>query len=236
MKSQMRPIIFSDAMVRAILDGKKTQTRRLVKLPTGFERIDRVYQIGDSWRIDESNPHGISRQVTCPYGEQGDRLWVRERWRPLSRHATPSMEHPPVVDVGGAVPTYQVQRGVAYCADGAIAWADGCEKIYDATGRPPRGAKSHLAEANGPIRWKPSIHMPRRASRIDLELTDVRAQYLNDISEADARAEGCDAGKNMREGSCRDLFSVLWDGINSERAPWASNPWVWALTFKKVTP
>jgi hypothetical protein len=195
-----RPIPFSDAMVRAILDGTKTQTRRLVRPPTGFERIDRVYPIGGGWRIDESNPYGIARQVTCPYGVPGDRLWVRETWN----------------KEGGSL---------SYRADGD--WiADYRAAAESGSGVPRRPD----------LKWRPSIFLPRWASRITLELTDVRAERLQDITDEDARAEGCDAGENMREGSCRDLFSVLWDSINAERALWVGNPWVWALTFKRVKP
>lgn len=186
------PILFSAAMVRAILDGTKTQTRRLVKLPTGFERIDRVYPIGDGWRIDESNPHGIARQVTCPYGVPGDRLWVKEA---ITRDIYADTSH--------------------FRADSAPTKADAWP-------------------------WKrrmlPGMFMPKGLRRITLELIDVRVERLQDISEKDARAEGCIASEGTH-GTCdaRTRYSELWDRINGPGA-WDLNPWVWALTFKRMKP
>lgn len=151
-----RPILFSGPMVKAILAGKKTQTRRLVKAPRGSE------------------PSHAGVDFGCPYGQLFDRLWVRESWQ--CNHAD------------------QDRSKVNYRADG-----------------------------RDRLLWTPSIHMPRWASRITLEVTDVRVQRLQDISEEDAKAEGAEG---------REAFASLWDAINGNRASWASNPWTWAIGFR----
>jgi hypothetical protein len=169
-----RPILFSGPMVRALLEGRKTQTRRIVK----------------------GHPHVLPPlNIGCPYGVPGDRLWVRETWHPS--------------DSGPEL----------YAAD------------YDSK------------ERAGVEAWKPSIHMPRRASRITLEVTDVRVERLQDITEDEARAEGCDGKScpvgNLRAWSasqCRYQFAWLWDEINGSRAAWSDNPYVWAITFRRIQP
>ena len=176
------PILFSDAMVRAILDGTKTQTRRLVR-----PNVRWLVPDTGEWMVTIAD---MLRD--CPYGVPGDRPWVKEA---VTRDLYADTSH--------------------FRADSAPTKADAWP-------------------------WKrrmlPGMFMPKGLQRITLELTDVRAERLQDITDEDARAEGCDAGENMREGSCRDLFSVLWDSINHKRAPWESNPWVWALTLKRVKP
>lgn len=223
------PILFSGPMVRAILEGRKTQTRR----PIGFPRRGAfaLQDDGSGWWPYQSDDgesttcdDGIERPMSCPFGQPGDRLWVRETW------ASP-------------------QPGiVAYRADGeAGAWmGDGGGGriwvhhgwIHGATDGTREGRWYGLSKYGG--RWRPSIHMPRRASRITLEVTDVRVQRLQEISEEDARAEGMGIsdGRAMcgPQWSFRDGFSDLWDSINGKRAPWESNPWVWAVSFRQVAP
>ncbi len=188
-----RPILFSAPMVRAILAGTKTQTRRVVKDP------------GLPCATDAQQRDCIRRAIGCPYGQPGDRLWVREAWG--------------VYDQG--FDTAEESAFVVYRAD---------------TDRPD------------PKRWRPSIHMPRWASRITLEITDVRVQRLQDISEADADAEvfgggfphvvlpelfpDADAAGGLSIPEC---FRVLWESINGAGS-WETNPWVWALTFHRVAP
>lgn len=162
-----RPILFSAPMIRALLDGKKTQTRRVPWSPQH-----------DGW-------------VPCPYGGPGDRLWVKETFAPC---------------------TARVRKGhFHYRADGAVGHrisTNGGDAWWERTGH-TTGLADHsllgvwLAQ---PSKWKPSIFMPRGASRITLEVTGVRVERLQAISEADAVAEGC------------------------------ANPWVWAISFKRVTP
>ena len=220
-----RPILFSDPMVRAILDGRKTQTRRLLKpMPPSPEDVRAKGGVGPSFiasdrERDMWRPCGSvwavrdacgAEQWRCPYGAAGDRLWVRETWN----------------RDGGAI---------SYRADG-----DWIADYLGATTEP-----SHVPK------WRPSIFLKREDSRIALEVTSVRVERLADISEADANAEGVDAmdgvidevalchrAKEMGETptDARVWFSVLWDSINGERAAWASNPWVWAVEFKMVQP
>lgn len=180
-----RPILFSGAMVRAILDGRKTQTRRIVKPVRGFERhnICTPSMMADPWAVwwhgSEFDRVGCSQE--CPYGRPGDRLWVRESFTHFGPRYIYRADYP-----GDFTP------------------------ISDGIGGP----------------WKPSIHLPRAASRITLGVTDVRVERLNNISAEDAKAEGCD--------SCTpyDQFRALWDSINGKTFPWASNPWVWVVSFE----
>lgn len=186
-----RPILFSGEMVRAILEGRKSQTRRvIVPQPMRGHWIDRVKGYSEAWAEYFSNAkvHGT---LSCPYGEVGDRLWVREAWR----------KHPEF--------DYRGPGGCLYFAD--------------------RGHKF-----DGP--WKPSIHMPRWASRITLEVTSIRVERLRDISEEDAEAEGIQFIRDVPDVdetlSAKELFEVLWDSINGKRGyGWKVNPWVWVVGF-----
>lgn len=186
-----RPILFSGAMVRAILNGRKNQTRRVVR-PDG-------------------DP--TDSALRCPYGAPGDRLWVRETWavgRVFDRTRP------------AEIPT--VERDVP------VWWrADGFAEESDNRGR-----------------WRPSIHMPRWASRITLDIVSVRVERLQAITEADAFAEGVEANPYvMCDGttdeamsiSARDNFRALWDSINGKRlgCSWGANPWVWVVEFRGTT-
>lgn len=189
-----RPILFSGEMVRAILDGRKTQTRRPVT--TGLEEFftrgigsgctETIWK--DKKRTLNVGGGGDTRAVVihmlCPFGKVGDRLWVRETWQEKS--------------VTGWSPLH------------------GCEMDED-----------HLVYRadGGPGPWRPSIHMPRWASRITLEITDVRVQRVQEISEGDAREEGRQS---------REELSGTWDAIYADKYSWAANPWVWAITFRRV--
>jgi hypothetical protein len=191
-----RPIIFSAPMVRAILGGTKTQTRRALA-PDLF-----ISSGGAVVRMASAGPAttGI-REAHCPYWRQpGDRLWVREAW---SRD-----------EEDGAL-FYRADVGTGNEAD------DWQRNIDD-------GASGY--------RWKPSIFMPRCASRILLDVTDVRVERLHDISEADAIAEGVNA-KHTADASytARESYAVLWEQINGPGS-WDATPWVWVIEFKRVTP
>jgi hypothetical protein len=213
-----RPIIFSAEMVRAILAGRKTQTRRVMKL-TSLGHIKAPIMYG---RHKPDNPRALA---ACPYGAPGDTLWVRE----AVAHGEGLKYH------------------VAYKADSQCgAWG------WDGDGNPLFSSHGHVLEGDAGRavgnygmhrygkRWTPSIHMPRWASRITLRITDVRVERLQDISEDDARAEGCEPVGWIDEtdvgmSSYREGFTRLWNTINGVGA-WEANPWVWVIEFERVKP
>lgn len=217
-----RPILFSGEMVRAIIEGRKTQTRRVVKSPhtqeAGAWSFDPERGLWESGIAGDHGAMGHGEWVRCPYGVPGDRLWVRETAR---AEELPSG-----------------QDGVRYAADDAfipINSQQSAESWLD---------MYHYAGRTGSL--VPSIHMPRWASRITLEVTGVRIERLQDISEADARAEGvesqfvdgygCWVNYELGDGtwcnSARGSFCTLWDSINAKRGyGWDVNPWVWVVEF-----
>lgn len=204
-----RPILFSGPMVRAILDGRKTQTRRVVKpqFPPDVDEVserpalDPVLKCVVSGHSGEwEDCHGLDEVRRCPYGQPGDRMWVKE----------------------------------TYSAHGAF--GDLGRKFY-------RADIADGKEPNG-MHWRPSIFMSRSASRITLEVVSVRVECLNDISEADAKAEGViDRGNywlpseelNEPCSFAYGAYRTLWESINGPGS-WAANPWVWVVTFKRVSP
>ncbi|WP_409259400.1 hypothetical protein [Pseudomonas sp. KCJK9009] len=217
-QAKERPILFSGPMVRAILDGRKTVTRRPIKPSMrGFDVSFELHQQDDgSWRplhtFDEScmDDQGTEHPVVCPYGKPGDRLWVRETWY---------CDH------------FEVMRGPYLKPanlDATEARGDGT-LVYAADGLTPY-------EADQPA-WKPSIHMPRWASRILLEVTDVRVERLQAISIGQICKEGL--ARSIYEftpvTTAFDAFAEVWDSINGPGA-WEANPWVWAVEFKQVQP
>jgi hypothetical protein len=196
-----RPILFSGPMVRAILAGRKTQTRRIVK---NQEWYNLKGDYGNRLR-------GVDR---CPYGQPGERLWVRETWTP---------DHSP----------FYPHFPVAYRADAG----------FDYERNDKGETYSPEQKAWFPYRWRPSIHMPRIASRITLEITGVRVERLQDISHEDAIAEGIEPiepkgwkdyrGTAQRYMSPATSFQSLWFSINGLES-WQSNPWVWVVEFRKL--
>lgn len=193
-----RPILFAGAMVRAILSGRKTQTRRVVTpAPEPCTYADGYAIAGQAI---EGNPAVLA---ACPYGVAGDRLWVRETWaQPFLRTET--------------------STGVIYLADGP----DFLPLSSAAHQWTREVAKSH---------WRPSIFMPRWASRLTLEVVAVRVEQLQEITKEDARAEGVTVPSSSGN-SVVDWFACRWDELYEKRAPWSSNPWVWAITFRRVAP
>lgn len=188
-----RPILFTGPMVRAILDGRKTQTRRAIK--------------GDALMLLLSGhtPELVAKECKNPYGHPGDRLWVRETWADLN------------ADFSNMGPQY----------------------VYRADGQ----------DYGAPVTWRPSIHMPRTACRLLLNITDLRVQRLHDISEEDAIAEGVSSFmpgplqtfyRNYLTCKFQCLtavasFQSLWTKINGPES-WAKNPWVWTIKFKRIQP
>ena len=194
-----RPILFSAPMVRAILAGTKTQTRRAVK-STG------MYAIDASIHGEEVARRELAALATrCPYGQAGDQLWVRE-----------AFSGPHCMDASDGCKAVPPSK-----------WGD-CSRIwYWADGNPTEGDWT---------RPRPSIHMPRWAGRILLEITAVRVERLQDISETDAEAEGIqeivDAGVD-HDGTPRDAYRALWEQINGADS-WSANPWVWVVEFNRA--
>lgn len=199
--SKERPILFSGPMVRAILKGHKTQTRRLVKPQP------RYVQALSEGRFEQSADGGFDQGVIpleCPYGAPGDRLWVRETFFCNSCDYPDRTEH--------------AKENLHYRADGT----------------PDFGGEEKE------IRWKPSIHMPRWASRIDLKILSVRTERIGSISDEDARAEGITPSPPTSWIYSSDAvrkFRKLWDSINTKPGSrWSDNPWVWVVEFERVKP
>jgi len=205
-----KPILFNTAMVRALLDGSKTQTRRVVK-----PQSDKIYEgtsFADSRVIlfptERTNEFGtmIGGSIECPYGNPGDLLWVREAFQEV------------IISQIGAE---EKETDIAYMA----------------------------TPANFPGPWKPSIHMPRWASRLTLRITDVRVERVQDISETDATAEGINILHDGEFGevyqgilnhspispTAKKAFEDLWDSINDKTGfGWDQNPWVWVVEFEVI--
>lgn len=229
------PIIFSGPMVQAIFDDRKTQTRRVLK-PQPIAVIER--NTGE-WDCNERHvqgirmyhdwPHEVVRTqdqgdrlaaIRCPYGKPGDQLWVRETWRFLGP------------DRRAGVFQYR---------------ADGHRRTIN---RPWRDIEYYMTGFADRRMWRPSIHMPRWASRTLLEVTDVRVERVQDISIADITAEGITSTDKYLEweehvnavappGSVRqtdrEWFAQYWDFLNAKKGhSWDANPLVWVITFKRL--
>jgi hypothetical protein len=217
-----RPILFSAPMVRALLAGAKSQTRRIVKSAPGLQSqwltsegigsVPHGEMIDGGWQmhhpragtrymgvdVAHDSPFGW---VRCPYGQSGDRLWVRETWR----HTATDLDEARSI-------TQDIMSGtaVAYMADDP-------DPDFDT--------------------WRPSIHMPRWASRITLEVTGVRVERLQEISATDARAEGIQMPAptitpDEFDHDCVVNYRLLWEQINGPGS-WDANPWVWVIKFSK---
>lgn len=216
MSATERPVIFSGRAVRAILEGRKTQTRRVVRADCqDYQRLflDEQGILRQGGMQDQAWTK-VGRWVRCPYGKPGDRLWVRE-----------TIERGPDMPCGIA----STLPGIKYSADlSPVPFRDGAP--FGWCGR----AAWHW-QREKPL---PAMFMPRWASRLTLEILSVRVERLQEISENDALAEAPtfteDADPSVSDSIGVCMFAHLWDGINGEKAPWSSNPWVWALSFKVV--
>ncbi|WP_288099814.1 hypothetical protein [Pseudomonas sp.] len=226
-----RPILFSAPMVRAILEGRKTVTRRAVRAGFNPEDLEGTLSASECRKLCRELPQHFGASYFCPYGQPDDRLWVRETWGVISHDFD---EHGNMIDWEPdrpASPIREMRFGqgyysghVIYRADGEVAWAGD-----DDGGGDDRSA------------WKPSIHMPRVASRILLEITDVRVERLQDISRADIRAEGLQCPPELASDDVspnyRDWYPAAWRELwESTGGSWDANPWVWVVEFKQVTP
>lgn len=249
-----RQVLFNAEMIRAILCGKKTQTRRVVRAEYPPAHFSDIYQDGgDFWWWSRSMSGAGAEQQDlamiprCPYGQPGDQLWVRETWkvgawRDDGRIAIDYKASPEIVHTPWCVPpdshVWHAQKIIAQ------SWKDCHSALDDGFEGIEEGTYGRLVwdPGNSPCRWRPSIHMPRWASRLTLEIADVRVERLQDISEADARAEGvgiapayAPAGDLVFDGSngrYAESFMSVWDSIAKPGEKWADNPWAWALTFK----
>jgi hypothetical protein len=211
-------------MVRAILEGRKTQTRRPIR-PVPMPGLKAIEPVSPGYFAWLHPSDVLDMPFACPYGAIGGDLWVREVFAvnlvecargPLPKHRPSAITE---------------QAGIVYRADGEM--------------------RDQFEQADGDLPWRPPLHMPRWASRLNLRVTSIRAQRLQNISREDVRAEGipetygeCDGyverhfpktepheWDNMRFGQ---QWQMCWDSINGKRAPWSSNPWVWAITFERL--
>ncbi|HDG7397817.1 TPA: hypothetical protein PCI22_004103 [Klebsiella pneumoniae] len=231
-------LIFNSEMVRAILDGRKTQTRRIMKVqpkpsksrPGDFwfssKKLESMVHVSDlaPGNSPIADYHLFIHEHCCPFGAVGDRIWVRKTFQgPLV--------HEELFEEYSAYPEkFETPEYCEYAADG--------------------GVRPEYCDLEDNLRhgWRPSIHMPRWASRILLEITNVRVERLNVISEEDAEAEGIDMEALYDSQDCYDCiadhnmtgrptvtgaFKYLWESIYGEEG-WKSNPWVWVIEFKRV--
>jgi hypothetical protein len=251
-----RPIPFSGEMVRAILDGRKSMTRRVVKpQPEWIEQT--APGVAPYWRHSDHtgscpfDPADRDTWPVCPYGQPGDRLWVRETWQ----YADWTEDGMPWV-------RYEADGATRFHDSGAVPeeWADRLTDTWEALSEP---ANYEVDNRAADRRWRPSIHMPRWASRITLEITDVRVERAQEITEADAIAEGINPrtalamngmsyfpnlqawaltdngipGAGEPEHGHRGVFAQLWDSLNAPRGyGWDANPWVWVVNFNRINP
>ncbi|HDV9491867.1 TPA: hypothetical protein RKV74_004676 [Citrobacter freundii] len=201
-----RGMIFNSEMVRAILDGRKTQTRRIIKLSHERGMLNPVIK-GRNGEITSVSCR--LAPLLCPYGQPGDRIWVRETFNGFWLDDDVIQE---------------IKDGVSLASELCDYKAD-----YSDGSKPAEG-------------WTPSIHMPRWASRILLEITDVRVERLNAISQADAIAEGappshpsidCVSQEYGFPDFSRSWFGQTWQHIYGEES-WQANPWVWVIEFKRI--
>ncbi|HDR2461479.1 TPA: hypothetical protein QCI23_000580 [Enterobacter ludwigii] len=222
-----RGMIFNGEMVRAILDGRKTQTRRPVKFP----HIDRdaMCELSGNELAGELS---AGNYRNSPHGKPGDHIWVRETWGVVSHELDEDGRIQPWSPDRPATAIHEMPFGngyysghAIYAADGEFTWGD--DDGYE----------------DGRSCWKPSIHMPRAACRILLEVTGVRVERLNSISQEDAQAEGMeltgwrptysDPDSGGEVWTPYDNFAQLWESIYGEES-WKANPWVWVIEFKVV--
>jgi hypothetical protein len=214
-----RPILFSGEMVLAIMDGRKSQTRRVIK-PQPFSTPD------GSWHIEMKPRSGYSREGVlrshlpwrCPYGEPGDRLWVKETFG----------VHDTIITLPSDLPNFKDQEGIHHPV---VLFA---------------GKENYAWGMYGPPRKRSGRFMPKSVTRIWLEIVKVRVEMVKEISEADAIAEGVDlheafdivsteAKRHLLKGNLAiDRYARLWDSINGDGA-WDLNPWVWVIEFKDIS-
>lgn len=210
-----RGMIFNSEMVRAILDGRKTQTRRPVKFPVHDKNLG--CELAGNELAGELS---AGNYLNSAFGKPGDRIWVRETWQAIHDYC----------DENGHVDERRYARSIPRHRGNY--WHPVYEEAWGNESREDRE-----------FPWRPSIHMPRWASRILLEIIDVRVERLNAISQEDAQAEGMeltgwrptysDPDSGGEVWTPYDNFAQLWESIYGEES-WKANPWVWVITFRRV--
>ncbi len=236
-------LMFKAPLVLAILSGQKTQTRRIVKwkglqkgLNLGFSGLH-AGKTGDNWVLESNTPTSSEWRCTptpCPFGKPGDRIYMRETWVDLWAHDLNNWE--PIPDGPGerviTPPTYDAKGQIedhglliAYRASSKVEFCDG------------DGFSGEFADTSDMPCWRPSIHMKKEHARIWLEITGVRVERLQQITEADCIAEGAPGGHGSIPGhpySATPLehFRHIWESTGGD---WAANPWVWVIDFKTIS-
>lgn len=241
-----RGMIFNAEMVRAILDGRKTQTRRVMKVQPESNQLGLLLITDSTKHSDigkyhwaESNAtgnHVRSKLFSCPFGAVGERIWVRETWATLGNEDGCYVDWEDNLCKGDERSAARIYRASCEQRPGDYGlWSIPDDAYW----------KPHTKEHKFEGAWRPSIHMPRWASRITLEITDVRVERLNTISEEDARAEGIIDGGCLNcgepepcgcanpEPDATDAFAYLWQSIYGQES-WNANPWVWVISFERI--
>lgn len=241
-------MIFNGEMVRDILDGRKTQTRRTMKVqpepsksrPGDFwfssKKLESMVHVSDlvPGNSPISDCHLFFQEHCCPFGTVGDRIWVRETWAQLGNEDGCPIDWNDNLVKGGGPEAARIYRASCEQKEGNYGlWSIPDDAYW----------KPHTDDLQYDGTWCPSIHMPRWASRITLEITGVRVERLNSISQEDAQAEGMeltgwrptysdpDSGGEL--WTPYDNFAQLWESIYGEES-WKANPWVWVIEFKVV--
>lgn len=228
-------MIFNGEMVRAILDGGKTQTRRIMKNQPAGDYPDtpaliRSVDGGFQWY----GHYGESSIFNCPFGAVGDRIWVRETWAQLGNEDGCPIDWNDNLVKGGGPEAARIYRASCEQKEGNYGlWSIPDDAYW----------KPHTDDLQYDGAWCPSIHMPRWASRLTLEITGVLVERLNSISQEDAQAEGMeltgwrptysDPDSGGEVWTPYDNFAQLWESIYGEES-WQANPWVWVIEFKVV--
>ena len=207
-------IIFNSEMVKAILDGRKTMTRRPIKLRTSvnphssLSEQGKIYSIGDMQRETELTKN-TKPNYPCPYGQQGDRLWVREKWGLIDLESGYAYD--------GLIPPKfaREEYEVAYYAD----WSDFIDSLFH--------------------KWRDALYMPKWTHRITLEITEVRVERLQEITEEDVISEGTpNHPGQFREGNMEAFvrFAYVWNSLYTKKSEyqWEANPWVWVIEFRPL--